>query len=87
MYIEKGHKTNITLSADKELVKRAREYAAEHGTNLNHIIRQYLEQLTSFSDMQAKAEEFAKIARDYAGVCESGFVFNREEAHARGNGI
>jgi fumarate hydratase class II len=42
---------NITLSVDKELVKRAREYAAQHGTSLNQIIREYMEQFSSVSNV------------------------------------
>ncbi|MDL1958606.1 MAG: DUF6364 family protein [Deltaproteobacteria bacterium] len=44
----------------KELVKRAREYAAQHGTSLNQIIREYMEQFSSMSNVEKNAGEFAK---------------------------
>lgn len=75
---------NITLSADKELVKKAREMAAQQGTSLNQMIRHYLEQLANVSEISDKAEEFARLAKDKAGASPPGFVFNREEAHLRG---
>ena len=74
---------NITLSADKELVKRAREYAAQHGTSLNQIIREYMKQFSSVSSVEKNAEEFARLAREQGGVGPTGFVFDREEAHTR----
>ena len=38
---------NITLSARDELIERAREYAREHGTSLNQLIRDHLERLVA----------------------------------------
>lgn len=74
---------NITLSADRELVKRAREYATQHGTSLNQIIREYMEQFSSVSNVEKNAEEFARLAREQGGAGSTGFVFDREEAHTR----
>lgn len=75
---------NITLSADKELIRKAREYAARQGSSLNQVIREYLEQCTALSSIEDHAGEFAKLAREHGGASPSGFVFDREEAHARG---
>ena len=74
---------NITLSVDKELVKRAREYAAQHGTNLNQIIREYMKQFSSMSNIEKNAGEFARLAIEQGGASPTGFVFDREEAHTR----
>ncbi len=74
---------NITLSVDKELVEKAREYAVRHGTSLNRMIRRYLEELTSGGDRESCAREFGRLARDFGGSSPEGFVFDREEAHAR----
>ena len=76
---------NITLSADKELIRKAREYAARQGSSLNQVIREYLEQVTASSGIEDHAREFAKLAREHGGVSPRGFVFDREEAHARGD--
>jgi len=74
---------NITLSADEELVKKAREYAARQGTSLNRMIREYMEQLASISDTDRIAEEFAMLAKQEGGASPEGFVFDREAAHKR----
>jgi len=75
---------NITLSADEQLIKKAREYAAQRGTSLNQIIREYLEQFTEGSSIEDHAQEFENLARTYGGASPDGYVFDREEAHARG---
>lgn len=74
---------NITLSADEELIKKAREVAARQGSSLNRMIREYMEQLASISDTDRIAEEFAMLARQEGGESPQGFVFHREEAHER----
>lgn len=74
---------NITLSAEEELVKKAREVAARRGSSLNRMIREYMEKLASVSDTDSIAEEFAMLARQEGGESPPGFVFDREEAHER----
>ncbi len=74
---------NITLSADERLLERARQYARQHNTSLNRMIRHYLEQVAGTSDIEQNAHEFARLARERAGASPSGYVFNREEAHLR----
>ena len=74
---------NITLSADKELVKKARDYATQHGTSLNQILRQYMEQLTRVADTEKNANEFKRLAREQGGSSRAVYVFDRDEAHAR----
>jgi hypothetical protein len=75
---------NITLSADKELIQKAREYAAEHGTSLNQLIREYLEYIAAEGNKESNAREFEMLARDYGGASPKGYVFNRQDAHSRG---
>jgi hypothetical protein len=58
---------NITLSADEELVRKARKYAEEHDTSLNQLIRDYLEHLVGELPRAAAAEEFEVTARRMAG--------------------
>lgn len=58
---------NITLSARDELIEQAREYAREHGTSLNQLIRDHLEQLVGATPRDQAAEEFVAVARDMAG--------------------
>ena len=72
---------NITLSADKNLVERARAYAADHGTSVNQLIRDYLEQLVGGMSAEDAAAEFASIARNQAGRSD-GSPFRREDIYA-----
>ena len=74
---------NITLSADEKLIKRAREYAKQHRSSLNNLIRAYLEQITGEMDGDRAAEEFTSLCREYAGESAPGYHFNRAEENRR----
>lgn len=76
---------NITLSADQETIRRSRQYAKEHGTSLNSIIRDYLKKISGESDRKANAQEFAQLAKTMAGCSEPGYKFDRNEIHDRGH--
>lgn len=43
---------NVTLSLDKELLRKGRAYAASRGTSLNALIRSLLRELTSHKDAE-----------------------------------
>jgi hypothetical protein len=58
---------NITLSADRNLVEKARRYAKEHGTSLNQLIRDYLERLAGDISPEEAAREFELIATSMPG--------------------
>jgi len=74
---------NITLSADEKLIKRSRQFAAEHGTTLNDMIRNYLKKVAHMSDIERDAEEFAQLAKTQSGKSPDTFVFDRDEIHKR----
>lgn len=74
---------NITLSADRELIEKARQYAARQGTSLNQLIREYLEQIAAVGSRESNAREFEHLARECGGASQEGYVFDREETHAR----
>ncbi|MFO8065499.1 MAG: DUF6364 family protein [Spirochaetota bacterium] len=82
---------NITLSADDELVRKARRYAQEHETSLNQLIRDYLETLVGEIPREEAAREFETVARSMAGNSRrrGGSAWQgREELYAeRMNGI
>ena len=71
---------NITLSADTETIARTREYARQHGTSVNQLVRDFLQSLTARQDKDQVAEEFIRNATTYAGHSPKGFRFNREDA-------
>ena len=74
---------NITLSADKTIIEKARNYAKKHNTSLNSLIRDYLKKITNTSNVNAAADEFESIALSYAGNSDKGFKFNRNEIYSR----
>ena len=74
---------NITLSADKNLIERARRYAKKHNTSLNNLVRDYLQKIVSISDINSIADEFENNALNYAGTSDPDYKFNREEMYNR----
>ena len=77
---------NVTLTANEDLVAKARAYAQARNTTLNQLVRDYLQRLTGQLDPQQAAEEFAELARNVPGRSDEGFKFDRREAHARPGG-
>jgi hypothetical protein len=75
---------NITLSADKEIIRKAREYAKRHNSSLNNLIRNYLKQLVDEMDSASAAKEFEYLSTEFAGRSPEGFTFNRDEVYNRG---
>lgn len=71
---------NITLAADDDTVKRTREYARQHGTSVNQLVRDFLKSLTAHDDRDRVADEFVRNASAHPGRSPDGFRFNREEA-------
>lgn len=74
---------NITLSADKKIVDKARKYAEKHRTSLNSLVRDYLENISGEKYNASNSKEFAGLAFKKAGRSPEGFHFDREEAHRR----
>ncbi len=67
---------NITLSVDDKTVEAARATAAQLGTSLNQLVRDYLDELAGRSQIE---QEIAEL-RTGAGSGDSlGWKFNREE--------
>lgn len=74
---------NITLSVDEKVVRRSRQYAREHDTTLNKMVRNFLQRIGGGHDYPAAADEFARLAKNMAGKSHHGYTFNREEIHER----
>jgi hypothetical protein len=75
---------NITLSADKSLITKARRYAQKHNTTLNNLVREYLKKIADHSDIDKASDEFEKNALSYAGKSDKNYKFKREEIYDRG---
>jgi hypothetical protein len=74
---------NVTLSIDDHVLERARKLAAERGTSVNQMIRDYLARETSTETESAYRArmEMVEMARQAAGGL-GGWKWNREELYA-----
>ena len=75
---------NITLSADKSLIEKSREYAKRHNTSLNNLIREYLTRIVNEGDLKQISAEFENLAKDNSGKSSDKYIFNRDEIYSRG---
>lgn len=75
---------NITLSVDEQLLRKSREYAQQHHTSLNRLVRDYLMSLCGEQDTAASADEFKRLAKQMAGHSCEDFKFNRDSLYNRG---
>lgn len=76
---------SITLSIPHAVVQEARTYAAENGTTMSRLIREYFINLVSADkqEPQTKGCRFLELA-DAAGVrLPKGWRFNRSECYER----
>jgi len=76
--------TNLTLTIDEELLKRARIRALEQDTSVNALVREYLEALAG----QAKAQDAINAVlglaqRSDAGSGPDGRTWTRDELYER----
>ena len=70
---------NITLSADKTLIERARQRAEAQKTTLNNEFRRWLAQ---YADAPQTADDFATFMEQFRYVVP-GRKFTREEMNER----
>ena len=72
---------NITLSADAELVRRARAYALARQTTLNQMVRDYLVRIVGEKSPAEAAKQFVATALAHPGRSPSGWRFDRKKIH------
>jgi hypothetical protein len=70
---------NITLSADEQLIARARKEAERHGTTLNAEFRLWL---AAFVEQERAAQGYHELM-GRLGYAQPGRRFTREELNAR----
>ena len=71
---------NITLSADEDLIERARAAAQAQNKTLNAMFREWLDQVASKPDAAKNYEELMKRLRH---VSTGGRKFTRDEMNER----
>ncbi|MBI5610335.1 MAG: MerR family transcriptional regulator [Deltaproteobacteria bacterium] len=72
---------NLTLSADDEVVRRARLAASRQGRSLNDLMREHLERLAGMNAGAEIASEFEQLI--VIGNGRSGERFQRGDAYDR----
>ncbi len=70
---------NITLSADAELIERARLRARREKTTLNNVFREWLRR---YAGASTSAAEYEQLMRSLSHV-NSGRRFTRDEMNTR----
>lgn len=71
---------NITLSADEDLIERARERAREQKRTLNDAFREWLLQ---FTQQSGKGEEFDALMERLRRTVRSNGPYTRDEMNER----
>ena len=76
---------SITLSIPSAIVQEARAYAAENGTTMSRLIREYFIHLVSAdkADTQARGCRFLELAESADVRLPKGWRFNRDECYER----
>ena len=74
--------TNLTLSVDDDVLRRARIRALQRGTSVNALVREYLERLAGTSPAAEGVAEFLAITRE-AGASSGpeGRTWTREDLY------
>jgi plasmid stability protein len=76
--------TNLTLSIDDDLLKRARIRALERDTSVNALVRDYLEELTGPATQREAIREFLELAaKSRSGSGPGGRKWTRDELYER----
>jgi hypothetical protein len=76
--------TNLTLSIQEDLLKRARIRALEQDTSVNALVRDYLERLVARDPAQSGMAPFLALTDSiHAGSGPAGRTWTREELHER----
>ena len=70
---------NITLSLDKEVLRRGREYAKRHNISFNALVRRLVEQTVTDESSQWLEDIFSLMDRTNAS--SRGEKWTRDELH------
>ena len=74
---------NITLSVDEEVLASVRRYAAEQGSSVNALVREFLAGIHRHHDRASKARQrLQEMSRESKARIGSA-TWNRDELHER----
>ena len=73
---------NLTISIPDHLLEKARKYAAQRGTSLNNLLREYLEELVGMNKEQLKKvlNDLLELSDRHTGKLEK---WKREDLYDR----
>lgn len=75
--------TNLTITIDEQVLKKARMQALEDGVSINALLREYLEKYTGANKQyQQVTQEILKIAKD-STAASGGNRWSRDELYER----
>ena len=75
--------TNLTITIDEEILKKARIKALEQGTSVNSILREYLESYAGVNNIEKKAvTNLLKLSRG-SDSGRGNAEWDRSEIHDR----
>jgi plasmid stability protein len=74
---------NITVSLDDETYRRARIHAAEHGTSVSAMVKQFLVEVVAGESEPARLKKHEARVRDAIRSFRAGDRLSRDKAHAR----
>ncbi|MGO9083493.1 MAG: DUF6364 family protein [Streptosporangiaceae bacterium] len=76
--------TNVTLTVDEEILRKARIRALELGTSVNALVREYLRQLAGRSTAAEGIAEFLAATKGAgAGSGPEGRTWTRDDVYDR----
>lgn len=76
--------TNLTLTVEEDVLRKARIRALELGTSVNALVRDYLRQLAGRSTAAEGVAEFLAATKDAgAGSGPGGRTWSRDEIYDR----
>ena len=74
---------NITLSIDEDVVRTVRRYAAERGSTVNALVREFLTGLANREDRARQARQRIRQLSDQSTARVGSRSWTREELHER----
>ncbi|SED83206.1 hypothetical protein SAMN05444161_4136 [Rhizobiales bacterium GAS191] len=75
---------NITLAVDEDVLDKVRKYAVSHGTTVNAIVREHLEQIARNGDRLKQAvAELRRLSENATAELGLDYKWNREDCYDR----
>ncbi len=74
---------NVTLSISEDTIRDARAYAEKHGTSVNQIIREHLDNLSRRAERRERAQTAMAFFENFMPTVPAGTRITREELEER----